>query len=116
MKTDPGLRFDVELLNTGYDKSLLEKLLLRIKGLSLSPEIIVKSCPCIIAINISGSASKKLRQYLGQVGAHVAIRSHTNAPHSFPSDTGPSACCVSNRFCKRDGHSAQVETHWLGVS
>ncbi len=88
MKTDPGLRFDVELLNTGYDKGLLEKLLLRIKGLSLSPEIIVKSCPCIIATNISGSASKKLRQYLGQIGANVAIRSHTNSSHSFPSDTG----------------------------
>lgn len=84
MKTDQRLRFDVELVTTGFDKGMLEKLLHRIKGLSDSPAAIVKSCPCIIATNISGKASKKLQQYLGQTGARVAIRKHTNSSHSLP--------------------------------
>ena len=84
MKPDKCLRFDVELLTTGVDKGALEKLLRRVKGLSVSPAVIVKSCPCIIATNISGGASKKLQQYLGQVGARVAIRNHTNSSHSLP--------------------------------
>ena len=89
MKTDKGLRFDVELLSPGYDQGALEKLLHRIRGLSASPEVIVKSYPCLIAANISGSASKKLQQYLGQIGARVAIRNHTNSSHSLSEGSAP---------------------------
>lgn len=110
MKTDTRLRFDVELLSPGYDQDSLEKLLRRIKGLSASPEVIVKSYPCIIATNISGSASKKLQQYLGQIEARVAIRKHTDSSHSlsessFPTNAAP-RCAVSQSSVQMRSNAA----------
>lgn len=88
MKTGNIPRFDAELLTTGRDKAELEYLLHRVKGLASSPSEIVNSCPCTIAINISGGASKKLKRYLGSIGAKVLIRKHGQsslAPHPHSS-------------------------------
>jgi formylglycine-generating enzyme required for sulfatase activity len=76
VNTEKPTRFDVELLTTGHDKEQLEQFLHRVRGLSASPEEIVESCPCTIAINISGGAAKKLQRYLGQLGVQILIRKH----------------------------------------
>jgi len=76
------VRYDVELLTIGHDKKQLEKLLRRVKGLLFPPKQIIASCPCTVATNISGTASEKLKLYLEQTGAKVAVREHGQAPLS----------------------------------
>ena len=80
MKTVQAPRFEVELLSTGHDKEKLRQLLHQIRGLNASAPDIIESCPCIIATNISGKASKKLKHYLEQVGASVIIRRYDHTP------------------------------------
>jgi formylglycine-generating enzyme required for sulfatase activity len=75
-------RYNVELLTTGHDKEQLEKRLHRVKGLAVSPKEIIASCPCTIATNISITASEKLKRYLEQIGAKVAVRRHNQASPS----------------------------------
>ncbi|GAK49874.1 hypothetical protein U14_01098 [Candidatus Moduliflexus flocculans] len=80
----------------GTEREKVFRLLQHIRGLSASPEAILTSCPCVIAANISAIATKKLKVYLEQAGATVAIRQyHPSAPKSlpasFPSDTPPHA-------------------------
>jgi formylglycine-generating enzyme required for sulfatase activity len=76
LETEKLARFDVELLTTGDNKVQLDQLLRRVRGLSASPEEILDSCPCTIAVNISGVAAKKLQVYLEQIGVKVLIRKH----------------------------------------
>ena len=80
METEKAGRYDVELLTTEPDKKRLAKFLGRIRGLASSPQEIVESCPCTIATNISEATSQKLKLYLEQIGANVALRKHGQAP------------------------------------
>ncbi len=84
-------RFEVELRSTGPDQKKIEKLLEQVKGLQVSPSEIVTSCPCIIATNVSVTASKKLKLYLEQAGASVTIRrhNHTNPKKQVGSAASP---------------------------
>ena len=82
MEIEKTVRYDVELLTTGHDKEQLEKRLHRVKGLAVSPKEIIASCPCTIATNISITASEKLKHYLEQIGARVAVRRHSQASPS----------------------------------
>ncbi len=79
MKTEKNPRFDVQLLTIGHDKQKLEFFLQRVKGLASSPSEILNSCPCTIAANISGGASKKLKYYLEAIGAKVLIQASKNS-------------------------------------
>jgi iron(II)-dependent oxidoreductase len=82
VKIENAGRYNVDLLTIGHDKEELERLLRRVKGLESAPKEIVESCPCRIATNISGVASKKLKVHIEQIGAKIAIREHIQAPHS----------------------------------
>ncbi len=81
-------RFEVELRSTGHDTKKLEKALHRVRGLAASPEEIVNACPCIIASNISGNASKKLKSYLEPTGADIRIRRYQHDA-SLPQQAPP---------------------------
>ena len=96
MDTQQSLpRFDVELLSIGpEDKETLERSLQRVRGLCASPSEIVNSYPCLIASNISGTASKKLQIFLKKLGAEVAIRGNhppQKNPQTLPKRTSVSA-------------------------
>ena len=79
-------RYDVELLTTGQDPKRVEHLLGRVKGLTLAPQALIAACPCTLATNISETVAAKLKQYLVQAGASVAIRQHGRpvAPTAVP--------------------------------
>ena len=76
LETGNTERFDVELRSIGEHRDALLRQLQHVRGLLAPPETLLAACPCMMAQNISANAAQKLKTYVEETGAHVAIRRH----------------------------------------
>lgn len=76
----------LELIDAGDHKDLIVQVLSKVKGLSMSPEQIVNSAPCTIAVNVPRGVAEKLRGFLEKAGAMVMLESEEDlfSPDELP--------------------------------